>query len=404
MITRRTLWCLGFSQLVCWGISYYLIGAFGELMVADLGWSRSLVYGGFSAALLVMGLASPLVGRMVDRFGGRPVMVAGSLLTVTGCLGLAFSHEPVLFYAAWLALGLAMRMTLYDAAFAALARIAGPAAKNAMSQVTLLGGLASTVFWPIGHAIAAGFGWRGAAIAYAGFALLTVPLHLAVPETRHQPGPAAGGAAGAGRSGAGRERLLAGVLYATLITCTAFLASAIAAHAIAILVGLGVAATAAVTIASLRGIAQTSARLIEVLTGSRVHPLDLGVWATAVLPVAFLSGLLSGDFVAAAIAFSLLYGVGNGVITIVRGTLPLVLFDTRTYGTLVGRLLVPSFFSAAAAPLVLALVIERFGHAGALLVAASVAAVAFGAAIVLRIRFRPGRLASAAVGVAPQAR
>ncbi len=98
MISRRTVFCLGLSQLICWGITYHLIGALGERIAADLGWSRSLIYGGFSAALLVMGLASPLVGRSIDRHGGRVVMVAGSGLIALGCLALACVHELWAYY------------------------------------------------------------------------------------------------------------------------------------------------------------------------------------------------------------------------------------------------------------------------------------------------------------------
>ncbi|MDE2609501.1 MAG: MFS transporter, partial [Burkholderiales bacterium] len=92
MIARRTVVLLGLSQLVCWGITYYLIGGFGALIVADLRWAPTIVYGGFSAALLVMGLVSPVTGRLIDRFGGRPVMAAGSLCSAIGCAGIALSH------------------------------------------------------------------------------------------------------------------------------------------------------------------------------------------------------------------------------------------------------------------------------------------------------------------------
>jgi MFS family permease len=121
LIVRKTVFSLGLSQLISWGISYYLIGCFGERIAADLGWTRGVVYGGFSLALLVMGVMSPVAGRLIDRYGGRRVMVAGSLLNAAGCAGLALSHDVPSYYAAWICLGLAMRLTLYDAAFAALA-------------------------------------------------------------------------------------------------------------------------------------------------------------------------------------------------------------------------------------------------------------------------------------------
>ena len=188
-VGRRTVVYLGISQLVCWGISYYLIGVFGELIAADLGWSRTLVYGGFSIALLAMGLASPLVGRLIDRLGGARVMTLGSVLSALGIAGLALAHGVAAYYAAWICLGVAMRATLYDAAFASLARIAGPDAGRPIAQITLLGGLASTCFWPIGHLLAETFGWRGALLVYALIALATVPLHLAIPEGRHDERP-----------------------------------------------------------------------------------------------------------------------------------------------------------------------------------------------------------------------
>lgn len=386
MVPRRTVFCLGLSQLVCWGISYYLIGAFGDLIAAGTGWGPSVVYGGFSAALLVMGLSSPLVGRAIDRHGGRAVMVVGSGVTVLGCAGLALAHHVVLYYAAWLCLGLAMRMTLYDAAFAALARIAGAAAKRPISQVTLLGGLASTVFWPIGHALAEQVGWRGAVFAYAGFALLTIPLHLALPSGRAVLAPPASSPPPVPAAPGGRR--LAAALYATIATLTSFLNSGLSAHMIAMLAGLGMAAGLAVWVATLRGIGQSSARLCEVLSGSRLHPLTLAVLATALLPVAFVAGLFSGQLVVAGIAFAALYGAGNGLVTIVRGTLPLVLFEPGVYGSLVGRLLAPSFILAALAPLAYAVVIENFGDAAAFALSAAVAAVVLGAAVTLRLRFR----------------
>ena len=385
MIGRSTVLILGASQLVCWGVSYYLVGVFGERIAADLGWSRTAVYGGFSAALIVMGLSSPLIGRLIDRRGGRPVMAAGSVLTALGCAGIALSVGPWTYYAAWLCLGLAMRMTLYDAAFAALARIGGPAAKRPISQITLLGGLASTCFWPIGHALADAFGWRNALLAYAAIALLTLPLHLAIPPGRFATAPPTGAVEA---KAARRGRLIAQALYALIVTLTTFLNSGMSAHMIALLSGLGLAAGAAVWTSTLRGVGQSSARLCEVLFGGRLHPLALNLAAACLLPLCFAAGFYSAELAGAAIAFALLYGAGNGLLTITRGTLPLALFDPATYGALVGRLLVPSFFCAAAAPLAYALVIEAYGEAAALRLSLACAAIIVAASLALKLRYR----------------
>jgi MFS family permease len=384
-VGRRTVVYLGISQLVCWGISYYLIGVFGELIAADLGWSRTLVYGGFSIALLVMGLASPLVGRQIDRLGGASVMTLGSVLSAVGIAGLALAHGVAAYYAAWICLGLAMRATLYDAAFATLARIAGPDAGRPIAQITLLGGLASTCFWPVGQILANAFGWRGALLVYALIALLTVPLHLAIPRGRYaDPVPRA-----AARAPEPAERpqapIAAALLYAVIIAATNVLNSGMSAHMIGMLTGLGLSAALAVSIASLRGIGQSLARLAQVVFGSRVRPLDLNLAAALVLTGCFVVGLAGGWFLAAAAAFAFFYGAGNGILTITRGTLPLVLFDHRAYGAFVGKLLVPSFLLSAIAPFAYAAVMEAFGVNAALYLSIALAGTTLLGAIGLKL-------------------
>lgn len=383
----RVFW-FGLAQLVGWGITYYLIGVFGEAMAADLGWSMSVVHGGFSLALMVMGVASGPAGRLIDRIGGRPVLVAGAGLTALGCAGLALAHGIVLHYAAWACLGLAMRLSLYDAAFAALVRLLGPAARRPIAQITLLGGLASTVFWPVGHLLADGFGWRGAVWVYAGFALATIPLYLALPAGRWQA-PAETEAKAA--SSDGRHHPLAAFLFVAIMTFASFLNSGMSAHMITVMTGLGLAASTAIWISSLRGVGQSLARLGEVVSGGRFDPFDLNLVATTMLPLCFAAALFSGQWLPAAILFNFLYGAGNGILTITRGTLPLVLFDPRSYGTTVGRLLVPSFFLAAIAPLAYALVIEHFGVAAVLYLSLALGLGILAAALALRLRFGQNR-------------
>ncbi|BBC00781.1 putative MFS family arabinose efflux permease [Bradyrhizobium elkanii] len=390
MIARRVVIALGLAQLISWGATYYLIGGFGEQIAADLGWSRDIVYGGFAAALLVMGVTSPLAGRWVDRSGGRQVMVAGAVINALGCAGLAVSHQIGSYFVSWIVLGLGMRLTLYDAAFAALARIGGPEARRAMSGITLLGGLAATVFWPFGHMLSDHFGWRIAVLTYAGIALLTIPLHLLIPNQRFAGAPGSAAAASRQPRAVGRRQLAAASgLYAVIMTGANFLNAGMSAHMIAVLTGLGLTITVAVWIATLRGIGQSAARLCEVLFGGRIDPLGLNLMACLIMPLSFIAGLFSGSAREMGIAFALLYGACNGILTITRGTLPLILFDHRSYGTLVGRLIVPSFILPAAAPLIYAIVIDRFGDASALYLSTGLALVTLLAAILLKLLFPP---------------
>ncbi|WGD49364.1 MFS transporter [Bradyrhizobium sp. CB1650] len=388
MIARRVVAALGLAQLISWGVTYYLIGGFGEQIAADLGWSRGIIYGGFAVSLLVMGLTSPLVGRLVDGRGGRDVMVVGAMVNAAGCAGLACSHHTGTYFASWMILGLGMRLTLYDAAFAALARIGGPDARRAMSEITLLGGLAASVFWPLGHILSEHFGWRAALLAYAGFAIVTIPLHLVIPNRRYAVAPRHDAPEPALPRAADPRRVrFGGALYAVITTGANFLNAGMSAHMIAVLAGLGLSLSVAVWIATLRGIGQSAARLCEVLFGGRIDPVDLNLVACLFMPFAFIAGLFGGASKEMGIAFALLYGACNGILTITRGTLPLVLFDHRSYGTLVGGLIVPSFILPAAAPLIYAVVIDRAGNASALYLSAGIATVTLVAAAMLKVLF-----------------
>jgi MFS family permease len=389
---RALVWRLGFSQLLCWGISYYLVAIFGEQIANETGWSGALVYGGFSLALITMGVASPSVGRAIDRHGGRTIMTAGSVLIAAGCLLLAAATNLVVFYAAWLVLGVAMRMSLYDAAFATLVRIAGSQARRPISQITLLGGLASTALWPVGAWLAQAFGWRGALVCYAAIALATVPLHLAIPTGRFDASePGADRPAIRPLATTPREQALAAGLFALSMTLGAILNAAMSAHMIALLNGLGMGFAVAVWASSLRGIGQSLARLCEILTGSRLTPLALGALATAIIPLGFLFGLSAGASSAAGLAFAFLYGAGFGLVTIARGAQPLVLFDPSSYGTISGRLLAPSFYLSALSPTAFAWIIDRFGPAAAMQIATALSAALFLAATALWLSFRAKR-------------
>lgn len=372
---------LGLTQLISWGVTYYLIGAFGNLIVEDTGWSRETVYGGYSLALLVMGLSSAPIGALIDRTGGRSVMIGGAWLNALGCLLLALGDNLAFYFTAWIMLGLGMRMSLYDAAFATLARLLGSDARRPISQITLLGGLASTAFWPIGSALAETLGWRGAAFTYAAIALLAIPLLITLPVASRPI--MSSFRSSTGRVESARQKVWAAGLFALIVTLANFLNSGMSAHMIAMMVGLGLSATTAIMAASFRGIGQSAARLCEVLFGARVDPIALNLFATVVLLVSFVAGFLAVSTWQAALVFAFMYGAGNGLLTITRGTVPLILFDPASYGRFVGKLVAPSFLLSATAPIAYAATITRYGEAGALLLSAAVATVGAFAALAL---------------------
>lgn len=395
MIASRRLFCLGFAQFLSWGVTYYLIGVFGARIVADLKWPSELVFGGFSLALLVMGMTSPWIGGLIGRHGGAGLMSFGAAVNASGCVIIAFSYTETAYLIGWIALGVGMRLTLYDAAFAALARIAGPYSRKPMSQITLLGGLASSAFWPLGNLLADCFGWRYALLCYAAIALLAAPLTFMLPRGGAAAQVSLQGASDNSITISRASRILPATLYFTVITSTSFLNAGLSAHMISVLVGLGVGTAAAVNAASLRGIGQSAARLCEVGLGGRTDPILLNLIATALIPASLVLALSVSVGWQAAAAFAFCYGAGNGLLTITRGTLPLILFDHQTYGKVVGRLLAPGFVLSASSPLVYAVVASRYGASAVIWLSICLALMSTASALILficRDRWRTEKL------------
>src|SRR5438093_12260854 len=182
----RAVPVLGVTQILAWGAIFYPPVLTLPLIAADRGWSITFVMSGFSLALLVAGLVSPLVGRLIDRHGGHRIMPVGSLLAALGLLGLAYAEHWASYLAVWVLLGVATAASLYDPAFATLGRIFGAAARAPITALTLAGGFASTVSWPTTHLLIERLGVRGTYLVYALLlALVAAPLHaLALPRQR----------------------------------------------------------------------------------------------------------------------------------------------------------------------------------------------------------------------------
>lgn len=363
----RAVPVLGTTQILAWGALFYPPVLTVPLIADERGWSKTFAMGGFSAGLLVAGLVSPTVGGLIDRYGGHRVMPVGSLLGALGLLGLVLATEPVFYLLAWLVTGVAMAASLYDPAFATLGRIFGATARRPITLVTFAGGFASTVSWPSTHFLIDAIGWRGAYLVYAGImVLLAAPLHaFGLPRTRAEidirqkdpsvPSPAAL-----------TPRGKAFVLVATAFAAYAFVPSGLAAHMLAIFGRFGIDSGTVVLIGALFGPSQVAARLCEFVFARNVHPLWVARFSIGALVLAFVLLWVAGVSAATAAAFAVMFGGANGLATIARGTLPLALFGPSGYGRLVGRIAGPFLLIQAAAPLVIAFVVDNASDAAAL--------------------------------------
>ncbi len=362
-----TICALGIAQITAWGTTYYVLGVLAGSISADTGWSRGLVFFGFTVALLAQGVVSTWAGRLIDCHGARTVMCIGTLLVALGLFLLSLVPNEAAYLAVWAFLGVGMRLTLYDAAFAALVQVIPSRGRMAISYLTLFGAFASTVFWVIGHYLNEAFGWRQTLAAFAAIHLLVcLPLNwfgLARREP-HNRGATPAEQARAARDGpplTGRTRTLALMLFAMVMSLNGFIFGVVSVHLVPLLQAAGLTAAAAVWVASLKGFAQFGGRVVEIFFGKNLRAITVGRIAIGVLPLSFIVLLFAGGNGLAILTFTLVMGAAQGVITIVRGAVPLALFGSQGYGTVLGLIATPVVVVNATAPTIFALIVDRWG-------------------------------------------
>jgi predicted MFS family arabinose efflux permease len=345
---------LGATQTLAWASSYYLAAIIAEPMAGAFGISTSTVFAAFSVSLLVAALLGPHIGRRIDRIGGREVLAISNLLFAAGLVLLGAAQTEAVLWLGWLAMGVAMGMGLYDAAFGALGRIYGEDARSSITGITLIAGFASTIGWPLTAWGVTAVGWRYTCLGW-GLAHLAIglPLNLLLPNLRKT----AARAEARTHPHVPMDRImwLLGFAFAAGWTVS----TAMAAHLPRVLEAAGATTGGAVAAAALVGPGQVAARLIEASMLSRYHPLLSARLCTLCHPVGAALLVAGGAWLA--MPFALLHGAGNGVLTIARGTVPLAVFGPKNYGYRLGLLGAPSRIAQAGAPLAFGLLIDRLG-------------------------------------------
>lgn len=392
---------LGIAQIINWGVTYYTLALIGPHIVSETGWSDAFVYSGFAVATIVMGVASPFSGQMVDQFGGGRVMAIGTLTGVVGVILLGFAHDPLIYMLSWGVIGLAMSACLYDTSFASIARFAGHATRKAISSMTLIAGFSSTVIWPLTAFLLTHYTWRdvvfidAAMMAFISTPLLIIGLNenaIKVAQENHI-------AAHVSTSGEAvplpHQPLLphshfrfAMILFAFVLMAHGFVVNAMSVHVITLFSDLGIDHNAAVLAGSLIGPAQVASRLLELLFGKRLSAIALGLVAVLLLPVSFLVPLFAPATLLTAAIFGLAYGASNGLATIMRGVVPHALFGPEGYGRRLGLISGPPLLIKAAAPAIFAAVIAATGPYGGLIFAVITGVTASLAMIALAVMVR----------------
>jgi len=341
---------LGIAQIVSWGSLYYAIGVLGPPMRDELGVSELFLFGSFTAGLLVCGAIAPAAGRAIDRLGGSRVLSVGSVAGALGMGVLAMANGPVVVVLGWAIAGASMAATLYDPAFATLSQHAGDKYRRAVTALTLLGGFASTVFWPLSKVLLDAFGWRATFGIYSALQLaVCLPIHAFVIPTRARVSPAHAAMALAGGRAApaarpGLAKLNAAFAIANLVV------GVIAVHMVGLLTGSGLTTKEAIAISVLMGPMQVAGRIVEMAFLRRVHATQVGIVSLSLIVLAIVLLMLVAGGGVLPILFVIAYGAGNGLLTIVRGAAPAEMYGSDGLGELLGRLSRSSSYARALGP------------------------------------------------------
>jgi MFS family permease len=345
---HRVVVVLCVTEIVSWGVLYYAFPVLAPSIAADTGWSTSVTTAAFSAGLVVAGLAGIPVGRWLDRWGPRTVMTAGSVLAVPAVVAIATATSVWWFLAAWIVAGVAMAGILYQPAFAALTRWWGPRQVTALTALTLVAGLSSTVFAPLTAVLVARLDWRQTYLVLACvLAVITIPAHLfglrgrwppapAIRHDREAPGPVL--------------RSRAFVLLTLAMTLATFAAFAVLVNLVPLLLERGLSTGTAALALGLGGVGQVAGRLfygrLAAVTTVRARTgLVIGSCAAT-------TGLLTAVPGPAALlmAIAVVVGAARGVFTLIQATAVSDRWGAAHYGRLSGIMAAPMMIATAVAP------------------------------------------------------
>lgn len=354
-------WLLGFTQIIGYGSLYYGFSILADDIAASFNWTKAGFFGVFSLALLSGAVVAPFVGRALDRFGAARMMSFGTILSSFMLSATALAPGPVTFTFALMLMQVVSCFVLYDAAFPALVQMTPGNGRRRIIQLTLIAGFASSLFWPLTSWIDHFLGWRLTLAVYAMANLaICFPAHLAVARwTRAMvsaPPPAAAPEPVQVYAKVPEQHLAAAMWLVTAGFALSSLAlSAVLSQMVPLLQALGFG-SASLAVSTLFGPAQVAVRFGNLIFPGQRHPIIVGIFALALLPLGLVIAALGAPAFAAAVVFVVLVGLSSGLKSIVQGTVPLILFGPKGYGSRLGVMAGFRYASGAIAPFAFSLV------------------------------------------------
>ncbi len=348
---RATVAALAIGQLLCWAALYYTFSSFVLPMQRELGWTSAQLMGAFTLGLAVSGVATYAAGAAIDRGHGRWVLTGGPVIGGLGFVVWAQAASLMTLYGAWVLLGAAMAMCMYDPAFSVLTKRYPRHYAQGITALTLVGGFASTLAFPTAVWLISCCEWRGALQVIGAVLVLGVaPLHAWALRGNpdHAPPPLSSAQL---QDATLREALHEPRfwLLTASFTLYAFAAAAVWAHIMPALAAKGLNETQAIAVVVWFGPAQVLGRVIYLVLGRGLSIRTLGLFVLGGIPLS-LAIFAASNHLLGLTLFALLFGVANGLVTIVRGTIVPAAFGRAHVGRISGTMNAISLLARAAAP------------------------------------------------------
>lgn len=347
---------LGIAQILLWGGSYFLLSILAKEIMEEMKWSYQMVYGCLSFALFISGMILPSIGKAIQAGNNTTILLLSGIMMAIGLIFIGSSHSFLTFIAGWAIIGIGMAMGLYDALFASLGKVYAGNAKKSIIWITLISSLAPSIAWIGINTMLQNFGWRNTCYIYAIFLILIVyPIHKFVFSQKEDEKPQASGNIKVVHSRVSNSKLY--LLISANFTIGSLITTAIVIHLIDILVHSKIEMTTVLTIIAFLGPSQAAARVIELVMGKRTA-IEMSFISTFLMLLGIILIFTNNSTAIFGVIF---FGIGNGMRSVLRGTLPFEIYGQNQYPLLIGKLARLPLFAQAAAPFIGGLLIQQFG-------------------------------------------
>lgn len=363
--TIKSVLGLGITTTIGYGTLFYSFTIMSVALENHLGWSKSFLFGVFSFGLLLGGLITPYIGKKLDQYGARTIMSIGSLLSFIGLIFLSQVETKLEFILAIIFIEIVSTFVLYEAAFVAFSQIAKQKARLPMTQITLIAGFASTIFWPLINFLLDFYSWKEVYVILSLFHLfIAFPLHLftlpnkKLSNKQIQNEDNSQYSRFEGKKNTKKSMILIGIALCLI----AIPIASIQTHLIGIFGSFGIEATIAVSLGAFIGPSQVATRIFEMTFARKITPVTSSIISTGLLLVSTITLLFCGYNIIIATLFVILFGAGQGLNYIARGSLPLYILGSDNFGKNSGYLNLYIKVVTAMAPFTFALSLENLGN------------------------------------------